>query len=278
MGNNMKKSILLLFMSSVAGLGAAPASQPIPLTSPYAADIRTVTEIPSNAVDWVLVELRNTNEVPVFSKSLFLRTDGQVMNPDGSTNLVIEADPMLDYSIVIKHRNHATAMTPQPLAFTNIQVNYDFTPAHTQYFGGTNAAVEIDPGVWASRAGDVDGDGMVGAVDAALFSSQLGSNGYSRADVNLDGVVDSNDWNISQAAQGQVSTVPRPEVNLQPGGRITPPRQTLVEGEAISLVASELLRSEEGLCQESLQSPGTADDLLVLLGEFLQSQHGDNVL
>ena len=51
----------------LAGLPAG-ANVSIPLTSPYAADRQTVESIPTNAVDWVLVELRNTEGVPVFSQ------------------------------------------------------------------------------------------------------------------------------------------------------------------------------------------------------------------
>ena len=58
----------------------------IPLTSPYADDPRRVSAIPSNATDWVLLQLRkSTNSAPFVSKSVFLGQEGHLLSDGGTT-------------------------------------------------------------------------------------------------------------------------------------------------------------------------------------------------
>ena len=90
----------------------ADISGMIPPTSPYATDPRTVAAIPSNAVDWVLVELLTTNGETVVSKSAFLNTWGQLLASDGGTAITAELSAGC-YSVVLKHRNHLAAMSAQ---------------------------------------------------------------------------------------------------------------------------------------------------------------------
>jgi hypothetical protein len=97
------------------------------------------------------------------------------------------------YYFVLKHRNHLAAMSAQPVAFTNTLVSYDFTTGPDKYFGGTNACVELEPGVWGLIGGDADGDGRITPVDRIIVERQKGRTGYLQGDVNLDGKVDGGD-------------------------------------------------------------------------------------
>ena len=211
----------------------------LPLISPYGADRRTVESIPSDTTDWVLVQLRRIDEIPVFSRSLFLRKDGSLIDESGSTNLAVDVSPGTNYSFVIKHRNHVPAMSTTSASFTNRNLSYDFTTSSSQYLGSTNAAVEVESGIWAMRSGDVDGDGHVQEVDVLVFKTQSNAAGYVRSDVNLDGVVDGNDLSFINNSLGTMSMVTNAEVNLRPSLRIAPPRKTLIEGESLTLTASE---------------------------------------
>ena len=91
------------------------------------------------------------------------------------------------------------------------------------------------------HVGDVDGDGLVGFLDTALFDSQFESMGYRRADLNFDGVVNLQDSALLALRQGTQSPVSRPETRLVPAGRITPPRRTLIEGEQLVLEATDFI-------------------------------------
>ncbi|MCC6357073.1 MAG: PKD domain-containing protein, partial [Verrucomicrobiae bacterium] len=88
----------------------------IPLTSPYATDPRVVASIPSNVVDWMLVELVGTNGRTVVSKSALMDTLGQLIASDGSTGITAEVSAGY-YSVVLKHRNPLAAMSSAPVAF-----------------------------------------------------------------------------------------------------------------------------------------------------------------
>ncbi len=161
----------------------------VPLTSPYSADARSASNIPPAAVDWVLVQLVETAKYEsVAAKSYFLREDGYVMNDSGTNALRLETSPGY-YYVTIKHRNHLAAMSANPIAYTNTVVTYDLTTGSAQYYGGTNACVQIDSNAWGMIAGDADGDGKITAVDKVICSNQLGQTGYKAGDFNLDGVV-----------------------------------------------------------------------------------------
>lgn len=165
----------------------------VPPISPYAADRRVVTAVPSNVADWVLVRLRDTNGAAVASRSAFLNGDGYVVTEAGTTGLVVDVSPGQQCSLLVQHRNHLSVMSANPIAFTNVMVAYDFTTNWTCYYGGSNACVELEPGVWGMIAGDADGDGKITPADRAIVSNQVGRTGYLAGDLNLDGVVSTNE-------------------------------------------------------------------------------------
>jgi hypothetical protein len=163
----------------------------IPLAAPYADDPRTISGMPSNAVDWVLVEVRRTNGPALASKSAFLDRDGHVFTEGGGTGIAVEASAGA-YYLVLKHRNHLAAMSAQPVAFTNQTVAYDFTVSSNRYYG-TNGCVELEPGVWGLVGGDADGDGKITPADREIVERARGRRGYLNADLNLDGVLNDGD-------------------------------------------------------------------------------------
>lgn len=91
----------------------------IPLTSPYPEDPRTVLSIPSNIVDWVLLELRTIeNGSAVYSKSVLLRNDGKIVEDDGNSKVSLNVAAG-DYYIVVKHRNHLPIMSSGLVSLPN---------------------------------------------------------------------------------------------------------------------------------------------------------------
>jgi len=210
-----------------AMLSASPGM--LPLTSPYAADPRTVATIPSNVVDWVLVELRGTNGNTVVAKSAFLDTGGQLLSTEGGAGITAEISAGY-YSVVLKHRNHLAVVSAEPVAFTNYLVNCDFTASASQSLGGTNGAAELEPGVWGMIAGDADGDGEILPVDALIYGTQTNQSGYHRGDFNLDGIVSTNDLALLTVNQGRATAVTNGETILTPALVVSPGRKTLLAG------------------------------------------------
>jgi len=88
----------------------------IPTTSPYS-DSLEVETIPSGITDWIFVELRSTPEGEAeASRSFFIRKDGWITDLDGlNTNLEFENVKDGSYYMVVRHRNHLSVMSKEPV-------------------------------------------------------------------------------------------------------------------------------------------------------------------
>jgi hypothetical protein len=115
----------------------------IPNDAPYAtAPPKNITSIPGNIVDWVLVELRATPTGPTLvSESCLLRNDGVIVGDDGSSKVGLNIAAG-SYHIVVKHRDHLSIMSKDPIALPN-SVLYDFTTDSDKYYG-TGGAVQLN--------------------------------------------------------------------------------------------------------------------------------------
>lgn len=84
----------------------------IPLESPYTEDPQSVTSIPTDVVDWVLLELREKNDpsIVVASRSAFLLSTGDIVDLDGFSPVEF-AEIAIEYFISVKHRNHLSVMS-----------------------------------------------------------------------------------------------------------------------------------------------------------------------
>ncbi|MCK5148275.1 hypothetical protein KAR48_16075 [bacterium] len=169
----------------------------LPLISPYGEDPRTVDTIPTDIVDWVLVELREMATGPtVSSKSVFLRKDGYLVADDGiATDITLYA-PDGNYYVVIKHRNHLAVMSTNTISLNAMTATlYDFTSSASQCYGAEGVRA-IEPGVWGAWTGDADGTGFINSVDLnSCWRPDNGLGGYKRSDFDLSGFVNSVDLN-----------------------------------------------------------------------------------
>ncbi len=164
----------------------------IPTTSPYS-DGRTVDPIPSDVTDWIFVKLRSTAEgAAVDSCSFFLKSNGNIVDDDGTTSYVPMDASEGDYFIVVEHRNHLTVMSASAQSLTSgSSTLYDFSTGTDKYYGADAALLET--GVYGMYAGDTNGSGIVTNSDKTSIISDLNSSGYYDADANCSGVVTNSD-------------------------------------------------------------------------------------
>ena len=179
----------------------------IPLTSPYAADPVTVTSLPANLVDWVLVEVRDAAapSTVLSSSSAFLLSDGSVTSIDGSGAARLK-DASGSNIIAIRHRNHLPVRTnvaldvdsPSPFDFsssTDVYEDSGLTTDNMKTVGGTKV-------LWGGNANFNDqlqynGGGLNDRI-AMLFEVGFATTsiptavGYYDEDVNMDGFVQYN--------------------------------------------------------------------------------------
>ncbi len=180
----------------------------IPLTSPYPEDPRTVKKIPTDAVDWVLVQLRESETgQAVASRSAFLRNDGRIINDDGDVAIPIPA-PNGNYFIVVKHRNHLSVMSSSKITLSGNTTLYDFTVSQSMAYG-TNPMKDLTgTGIYGMISGDAISNGSVDAADRNETWNKRNLTGYYAADVTCDGVVDAADRNITWNNRNKITTVP----------------------------------------------------------------------
>jgi len=184
----------------------------IPLTSPYASDVRRVNDIPADVVDWILLELcTNPNGQAIASRCAFLRSDGRIVDLNGTTTAIAFNAPVGDYYLVVRHRNHLSIMSAGTKSLkSHFAENYDFTSDISQYYGQDAKLLESSPvSRFGLYAGDADGNDQVQNNDKNdYWKVQVGTFGYLEADFNLNAQVqndDNNDfWNKNVGKGSQV--------------------------------------------------------------------------
>ncbi|MCE7996947.1 MAG: hypothetical protein HEP71_33605 [Roseivirga sp.] len=197
----------------------------IPTTQPYSINGHsggTASGIPANAVDWVLIELREAgsaatalSNTKVGSVAGFLMNDGSVKATDGTSNLTVplSGNTGSEFFMVIYHRNHLPIMSANAVSESSGTYTIDFTTVSANTYQATTALVTLSSGKFAMLAGDADGDGDVDEVDLTTWRSQNGLtfnySGNGRNDLNLDGVINAVDRNdFQQKNTSKTSQVP----------------------------------------------------------------------
>ena len=154
----------------------------------------TFDNIPQNAVDWVLVELRSITQEFIVRKAGVLLSDGRIVDaishtamPHLSFKNVVPNDL---YMLTIRHRNHLAAIGSSAFWITeNDVIIHDFTQSVSQAFGTKQQILSSDNKamLWA---GDANNDGVVSQADFNVYKVAVSSlNAYLAADINLDGAV-----------------------------------------------------------------------------------------
>jgi len=154
--------------------------------------------LPSDIVDWVLVELRHPSDPSTVTtaQAFLLRNDGQVVNLDGSDETLFFNVVPDRYHVAIHHRNHLGVQTAGAPILIPPQPNYlpevDFTDLSLATYGN-NAQKITALGKNAMIACDANGDGSVDGDDRIQITSDLGLAGYLGSDCNLNGQVQNTD-------------------------------------------------------------------------------------
>ena len=180
----------------------------IPLTDPYGLST-TVAAIPTDAVDWIKIELRDKTDHAIVLQSFarFVDINGQVIEEDG-TNFKITGTALDDYFVAIHHRNHFGVVSTATINLDVTSPAYNFSSGIGQAWDDTgvttNDAMKNVGGVFCLWDGDANNDGDVayngGSNDRLAVLGIVGSgtpgsvvtNTYDNTDVNMDGNVSYN--------------------------------------------------------------------------------------
>jgi hypothetical protein len=176
----------------------------IPLSQPFNSSpwsylgSESVAKIPSNIVDWILVELRSTTSgyAVVARRAAFLKNDGTIVDVDGSSALKFNNINYGNYYIVIKYINSIETWSKSGgVSFTTSTVSYDFTSAQSQAYGNN---LVLKGTKWCVYSGDINQDGIVDSGDMLSIDNDNSKYTYHVVnDLNEDGVVDSSELMVA---------------------------------------------------------------------------------
>jgi len=185
-----------------------PSTQPYSGTPWFYEGSETNDSLPPNIVDWVLVEIKNQAFQTTARKAALLKTDGSIVEADGSSNLCISQEEDSLY-VIVHHRHHLPIMTATPIMLTATATAFDFTADQAQAFG-IEPMIEVSPGVFALPGGNGSPDDSIDLTDInTIWSPQAGTRGYLSGDFNMNGEVQNDDKNLLwKKSRGKTSQIP----------------------------------------------------------------------
>ncbi|MEZ5084657.1 MAG: SGNH/GDSL hydrolase family protein [Bacteroidales bacterium] len=174
----------------------------------------SVSEIPANIVDWVLVEIRDTTDVDfadpstrIDRKACLLTNTGQIVDING--NMELEFNSIIKNGIfaVIFHRNHLGIISANQLSETSGVYFYNFAGGSTSARGGLLAQTDLGGGIFGMISGDYNADGEVNIDDIDnIWKENAGKSAYNNADGNHNMNIDNTDKNERWFVNGGKST------------------------------------------------------------------------
>ena len=178
----------------------------LPLKQPYNsspwlyAGNESVSSIPTNAVDWVLIELRTgtASSTKVGTRAAFINKNGLIVDTDGTSPVRFNDLSSGNYFIAVYHRNHLSIMSASSQSLNTSSTLYDFSTSQSRAYG-INPMVNLSTGIYGMPAGDTNGSGAIDQTDQDSTWTNVNKTGYSASDTDMSGTVDANDrlhtWN-----------------------------------------------------------------------------------
>jgi len=180
-----------------------PVNQPYNIAPWYYSGTEQVVSIPNtDIVDWVLVELRETegdastatDDKIIYKQAAFLKKDGNIVDIDGNSLINYSGTITNNLYVIIWHRNHLAVMSSSQLSQTGGIYSWDFTDELAKTY--LNGQTQISTGLFGMIGGDCDASGRVFPIDKYIIWQNDACNfGYYGSDLNLDKQVDNKDKN-----------------------------------------------------------------------------------
>lgn len=170
----------------------------------------SVTSFPDDVVDWILVELRDPNNMDLIitQKAFLLRKDGMLIGLDGSEELYFTATSAENYYLALYHTNHLAILSSTPHPVQQMSTVYDFTNTATATMG--SAQTKDKGGHYVMNSGDLDGNGIINNEDYNLWKTSGATiNTYSSADADGNGIINSLDYNFWKVNRSKIGLITR---------------------------------------------------------------------
>ncbi len=194
--------------TNLAEAGLLPMEQPFN-TSPFSyMGTETITTLPEDIVDWILLQVRDRADMThiLATKALLIRKDGLVINTTGEEEITFDNLPEGDYYIAVFHRSHLPIVSQVAHPFSESPTLYDFTSTESAAMG--TAQLKARQHVFMMNAGDFDGNGVINSQDYNLWKQNSSAvNVYLSADVDGNGIINSRDYNLWKANRSKIGVV-----------------------------------------------------------------------
>lgn len=180
--------------TNIIALPDFPLSQPYNISPWNYNGTEWVSVIPNtDIVDWVLVELRDTEgdsttatpDKMINRQAAFLKKDGTIAGMDGINPISYAGTITNNLYVVIWHRNHLAVMSSGPLTNAGgIYTWYFMDQLSKAYLDGQKYLIG---GHFGMIGGDCNASGRINSVDEDFkWTNQSGKAGYYSSDLNLD--------------------------------------------------------------------------------------------
>jgi hypothetical protein len=186
----------------LSGLSAFPLSQPYSVSPWNYSGTETVTIVPPNVVDWILVEFRDAADATsansstrISRQAAFLLSDGSIRGLDGVSYLQLNGSVTQNLFVVISHRNHLEILSANAVTISGGNYFYDFSTGADKVYGGLTGYNELSAGIFGMAAGNGVPDLLIDINDKTTWATEAGEWGYYQGDFNLDGNIDNKDKN-----------------------------------------------------------------------------------
>ncbi len=161
--------------------------------------------IPYSTVDWVLVEIRSTENPSniIEQKAALLLVNGSIADPrapNDPNGLRFDSnlEDIEEVFVSIKTRHHLAILSSQTVTLPSASP-FDLTNPNN-VSGGMAQVAELANGVYGLLSGDYNSDGVISVEDFNFFQAQLALlNRYVDGDGNQDGIVNVKDYNLYRA-------------------------------------------------------------------------------
>ncbi len=171
-----------------------PEAQPFGLAPWNYAGLETSSNIPVTTIDWVLLEVWDSNNIVLERQAVLLEVDGGIKAVNGDSEIRFQLPASANYRLALRSRNHLDVVTPLQSDLNNSLIDFS-DPVVVS--GGAAQLKQSGDGSYYCRAGDFDASGVNSFMD---FNSYLGDSSvileYHNNDVNLDGHVSVADFNL----------------------------------------------------------------------------------
>lgn len=156
-------------------------------------------QMPSNMVDWVLLEVRSSSNLATVleQRAAILLSDGSITDIDGNPDGVAfyQITQGNAYRLSIRARGHLPLASASSITLPNTASPFDFGNANLIQ-GGVNQ-LSNNGGQGLLPVGDTDANGVINVSDFNFCANNNGNNNlYSSADCNADGNVNLSDINV----------------------------------------------------------------------------------